>query len=68
MVSQASVSQGEALGTKMERNGRAGRPGHVAGEHGGTPARKKWLGVGNAALPALDNGNGGDNEVEEALA
>jgi len=24
--------------------------------------------LGNAALPVLDNGNGGDNEVEEALA
>jgi len=62
------VSQGEALGTKIERNGGVGRPGHVAGEHDGTPAMKKWLGVGNAALPALDNGNGGEAEVEEALA
>jgi len=34
------VSQGEALGTKIGRNGGAGRPGHVAGEHGRIPARK----------------------------
>jgi len=35
---------------------------------GGTPARKNGSTLGNAALPALDNGNGGDAEVEEALA
>ena len=35
---------------------------------GGTPARKNGLGLGNAALPALDSGNGGGAEVEEALA
>ena len=35
---------------------------------GGTPARKNGLELGNAALPVLDSGQGGDAEVEEALA
>jgi len=35
---------------------------------GGTPARKKGLELGNAVLPVLDSGQGGDAEVEEALA
>ena len=35
---------------------------------GGTPARKNGSELGNAALPTLDSGNGGDAEVEEALA
>jgi len=34
---------------------------------GGTPARKNGLELGNAALPVLDSGQGGDAEVEEAL-
>jgi len=35
---------------------------------GGTPTRKNGSELGNAALPTLDSGNGGDAEVEEALA
>jgi len=35
---------------------------------GGTPARKNGSELGNATLPALDSGQGGDAEVEEALA
>ena len=35
---------------------------------GGTPARKNGLELGNAALPTLDNGQGGDAGVEEVLA
>jgi len=35
---------------------------------GGTPARKNSSELGNAALPVLDSGQGGDAEVEEALA
>ena len=35
---------------------------------GGTPARKNCSELGNAALPVLDSGQGGDTEVEEALA
>jgi len=35
---------------------------------GGTPARRNGSELGNATLPALDSGNGGDAEVEEALA
>jgi len=35
---------------------------------GGTPAMKNGSGLGNAALPVLDTGQGGDAEVEEALA
>jgi len=35
---------------------------------GGTPARKNGSELGNAAIPVLDNGQGGDAEVEEALA
>jgi len=35
---------------------------------GGTPARKNGPELGNAALPVLDSGQGGDAEVEEALA
>ena len=35
---------------------------------GGTPARKNGSEIGNAALPALVSGNGGDAGVEEALA
>ena len=35
---------------------------------GGTPARKNGSELGNAALPVLDSGQGGDAEVEEALA
>ena len=34
----------------------------------GTPARKNCSELGNAALPVLDSGQGGDAEVEEALA
>jgi len=52
----------------MRRNGGAGRPGHVVGEHGGTPARKNGSELGNAVLPALDSGQGGDAGAEEALA
>jgi len=35
---------------------------------GGTPARENGSELGNAALPVLDSGQGGDAEVEEALA
>ena len=35
---------------------------------GGTPTRKNGSELGNAALPMLDSGQGGDAEVEEALA
>jgi len=35
---------------------------------GGTPARKNSSELGNAALPVLDSDQGGDAEVEEALA
>jgi len=35
---------------------------------GGTPARENGSKLGNAALPVLDSGQGGDAEVEEALA
>ena len=35
---------------------------------GGTPARKNSSEFSNATLPALDSGQGGDAEVEEALA
>jgi len=52
----------------MRRNGGVGRPGHVAGELGRTPARKNGSELGNATLPAPDNGQGGDTGVEEALA
>ena len=62
------MSQGEALGTKMRRNGGVGRPGHVTGELGRTPVRKNGSELGNAALPTLDSGNGGDAKVEEVLA
>ena len=58
------MSQGEALGTKMRRNGGVGRPV----SSGITPARKNGMELGNAALPALVSGNGGDAGVEEALA
>jgi hypothetical protein len=34
---------------------------------GGTPARENCSEPGNAALPVLDSGQGGDAEVEEAL-
>jgi len=34
---------------------------------GGTPARENGSELGNAALPVLDSGQGGDAEVEEAL-
>jgi len=30
---------------------------------GGTPARENCLELGNAALPVLDSGHGGDTEV-----
>jgi len=35
---------------------------------GGTPARKNGSELGNAALPMLNSGQGGDAEVEGALA
>jgi len=35
---------------------------------GGTPTRKNGSELGNATLPVLDSGQGGDAEVEEALA
>jgi len=35
---------------------------------GVTPARENGLELGNPALPVLDSGQGGDAEVEEALA
>ena len=35
---------------------------------GGTPARENCSEPGSAALPMLDSGQGGDAEVEEALA
>jgi len=35
---------------------------------GGTPVRKNGSELGNAALPMLDSGQGGDAEVEGALA
>jgi len=35
---------------------------------GGTPAREIGSDLGNATLPVLDSGQGGDAEVEEALA
>ena len=35
---------------------------------GGTPTRKNGSELGNAASPVLDSGQGGDAEVEEALA
>ena len=47
---RASMNQGEALGTKMERNDGVGRSGHIAGEHGGTPVRKKQGGAWQCCL------------------
>ena len=35
---------------------------------GGTPARKNGSELGNAALPVLDSGQGGDAEVEGVLS
>jgi len=35
---------------------------------GGTPVRKNGSELGNATLPVLDSGQGGDAEVEEVLA
>jgi hypothetical protein len=35
---------------------------------GETPTRENGSELGNAALPVLDSGQGGDVEVEEALA
>ena len=48
----------------MEQGGLATSPV----SSGGTPARKNSSKLGNAALPALDGGQGGDAKVEEALA
>ena len=48
----------------MEQRGLATSPV----SSGGTPARENGSKFGNAALPVLDNGQGGDAEVEEALA
>ena len=35
---------------------------------GGTPAKEIGSELGNATLPLLDSGQGGDAEVEKALA
>ena len=35
---------------------------------GGTPARENGSELGNAALPVLDSGQGGDTEVEDIEA
>ena len=48
----------------MEQRGLATLPVSSSG----TPARKNCSELGNAALPVLDSGQGGDAEVEEALA
>ena len=48
----------------MEQRGLATSPV----SSGGTPARENGSELGNAALPVLDSGQGGDAEVEEALA
>ena len=47
----------------MEQRGLATSPV----SSGGTPARKNGSELGNAALPVLDSGQGGDAKVEEAL-
>ena len=47
----------------MEQRGLATSPV----SSGGTPARENGSELGNAALPVLDSGQGGDAEVEEAL-
>ena len=48
----------------VEQRGRATSPV----SSGGTPARMNGSELGNAALPMLDSGQGGDAEVEEASA
>ena len=48
----------------MEQRGLATSPV----SSGGTPARENGSELGNVALPVLDSGQGGDTEVEEALA
>jgi len=35
---------------------------------GGTPTRENCSGLGNAALPVLDSGQGGDADVEDVEA
>ena len=47
----------------MERRGLATSPVSSCG----TPTRENGSELGNAALPMLDSGQGGDAEVEEAL-
>ena len=62
------MSQVEALGTKwkemVEQRGLATLPVSMADLRRG---RRRSV-LGNAALPVLDKGNGGDVEVEEVLA
>ena len=47
----------------MEQRGLATAPV----SSGGTPARENGSELGNAALPVLDSGQGGDAEVDKAL-
>ena len=61
------MSQGGALGKKweemVEQGGLATLPVRMAELRRGRSRSE----LGNVALPALDSGNGGDVEVEEAL-
>ena len=47
---RASVSQGKAIGTRMEENGGAERPGHVAGELGRNSGEGERLGARQCRL------------------
>ena len=61
------MSRGEALGTKIERNGRAAGLATSPVSTAELWRRRNGSELDNATLPVLDNGNGGDDEVEVAL-
>jgi len=60
---RASPHSREANRTRRE-NGGSESPGHVGGEHGGTPVSWKRGNLGNAASPVLGCRNGEEVLVE----